>query len=140
MHSKQVTILVPNYKTLELTKICLRLIRKYTAKDDYKIIAIDNASEDESVVYLRSLPWIRLLERDISNDPRPGLSHSRALDLALEQTDTPYVLSIHTDTFVHHPQWLTYLLAQIDKSPDIGGVGSWKLEHKPFIKRVAKKI
>lgn len=140
MPSKPVTILVPNYKTLELTKICLRLIRKHTPQDAYKIIAIDNASNDASVEYLRSLPWITLLERDISDDPRPGLSHSRALDLALAQTDTPYVLSIHTDTFVHHPQWLSYLLTQIEKSPDIAGVGSWKLEHKPWLKRVAKNI
>jgi GT2 family glycosyltransferase len=138
----QVTILIPNYKTPELTKICCRLIRKYTPQSLYRVIAIDNASGEgeESLEYLRSLSWITLLERDISDDPRPGLSHSRALDLAVSQTATPYVLSIHTDTFTHHPEWLQYLIQEIEKSDQIGGVGSWKLEYKPFFKRLAKKI
>jgi GT2 family glycosyltransferase len=136
----KVTILIPNYKTPELTKICVRLIRQHTPSDLYKIIAIDNDSGDESLEYLRSLDGITLIERDISNDARPGLSHSNALDDAVKQVDTPYVLSIHTDTFVHHDEWLQYLINEIEKDDNIGGVGSWKLEVKPFIKRLAKKI
>ena len=41
-----VTILIPNYKTLELTKVCLRLIRKFTNLDQAKVIVIDNDSQD----------------------------------------------------------------------------------------------
>ncbi|PPC92474.1 MAG: glycosyltransferase, partial [Methylotenera sp.] len=53
-HSKKlVTILVPNYKTLEITKICMRLLRKYTNFDQVEVIAIDNNSQDASVEYLR---------------------------------------------------------------------------------------
>ena len=33
-------------------------------KEKIKVIAIDNKSDDESVEYLRSLPWITLIERD----------------------------------------------------------------------------
>ena len=110
-HSKkQVTILVPNYKTLEITKICMRLLRKYTNFDQVEVIAIDNNSQDASVEYLRSLPWIKLIERMPEADDTVPLSHSRALDLALAQVNTPYVLSIHTDTFVKRANWLDLLL------------------------------
>jgi GT2 family glycosyltransferase len=140
MSNPQVSILIPNYKTPDLTRICLRLIRKHTDLTRVQVIAIDNHSEDDSLTYLRSLDWITLLERPPAADDTPPLSHSRALDLALAQVNTPYVLSIHTDTFMHHPGWLDFLLSYIDGKNDVAGVGSWKLEDKPLYKRVLKRI
>lgn len=140
MRQPQITILVPNYKTLELTKLCLRLIRKHTDLQQAKVIVIDNDSQDASVDYLRSLSWIQLIERK----PIPGegsiSSHSRALDLGLEQVDTPYVISIHTDTLIKNNHWLSFLLAEIQKNPLNAGVGSWKLEFKPFWRRGLKSL
>lgn len=79
-----------------------------------------------------------MLER--SGEPREAapLSHSRALGLGLEHVDTPYVLSIHTDTLVCHPQWLSFLVAQIEKHPHIAAVGSWNLPEKWSIKQIEK--
>ncbi|HTM63998.1 MAG TPA: glycosyltransferase family 2 protein [Gammaproteobacteria bacterium] len=135
-----VTILVPNYKTLELTKLCLRLLRKFTDPEMAKVIVIDNDSQDESLDYLRSVKWISLIERKAVPGESPVVSHSRALDLGLECVTTPYVLSIHTDTLVKNSQWLHFLIKEILKRPTIAGVGSWKLESKPFWRRVLKNI
>lgn len=136
----KVSILVPNYKTLELTKLCLRLLRKYTDPNLAEVIVIDNDSQDVSTEYLRSLNWIKLLERPaVPNEP-PHLAHSRALDLALAQVATPYVLSIHTDTLVRNAQWLPYLLAKIDTHEHIAGIGSWKLENKPCLEYILKQV
>jgi hypothetical protein len=132
---KQVTILVPNYKTPEITRICMRLLRRYTDFSKAHVIAIDNASGDDSVEYLRNLPWIELIERQPSVDDTPPLSHSRALDLALERVQTPYVLSIHTDTFVRRSDWLDVLLAPFAADHNVAGVGSWKLETKTNLQR-----
>jgi hypothetical protein len=135
-----VSILIPNYKTPELTRLCLRLIRKHTDADKIRVIVIDNDSNDESLAYLRSLSWITLIERK----PIPGegaiSSHSRALDLGLEQVTTPYVLSIHTDTLIRNPLWLDFLLSHIGKRPTIGGVGSWKLEAKSLWQKTLKTV
>lgn len=133
-----VTIIVPNYKTLELTKLCLRLIRKYTDPGKAKVVVVDNDSQDDSLNYLRQLSWIELIERKAISGEGPVLSHSRALDVALDGVTTPFVLSVHTDTLVKHPQWLDFLIAQIQKRPTIAGVGSWKLESKPFWRRSLK--
>ena len=100
--NQPVSIILPNYKTPELTRLCLRSLRKYTPHDAIRIIAIDNASGDESADYLRSLGWIRLIERtpaDIDG-MAPALMHTTAMDLALKEVDTPFVLSFHTDTVV----------------------------------------
>ncbi len=140
MTTPQVTILIPNYKTLELTKLCLRLIRQYTDPGLAKVIVIDNDSDDESLDYLRTLKWIQLIERKQISHESPPLSHSRALDLALEQVTTPYVLSIHTDTLVRNNQWLPFLLKEIKRDKNVAGVGSWKLEAKPFHKHLFKIV
>ncbi|WP_126456888.1 glycosyltransferase family 2 protein [Sulfuriflexus mobilis] len=140
MSKPEVTILLPNYKTPEITKICLRLLRKYTDTSRIHVIAIDNASGDASLDYLRSLSWIELIERPNYEDESGPLSHSHALDEAMERVTTPYVLSMHTDTFVRRHDWLDFLLARIKADDNIAGVGSWKLEVKPWIKRVLKRI
>lgn len=140
MTTQQVTILIPNYKTVDLTKLCLRLIRKHTDLQLAKIIVIDNDSQDESLDYLRTLSWIQLIERKHIPGETPALSHSRALDLALTHVTTPYVLSIHTDTLVCNDQWLPHLLSYIKTNNNIAGVGSWKLESKPTWKIVLKQL
>jgi len=135
-----VSILIPHYKTLELTKLCLRSIKKYTDLKKAHVIVIDNDSGDESTVYLRTLKWITLIERDVILNESPPLAHARALDLGMESVETKYVLSIHTDTIVYHNKWLDFLLEELEKDENIAGVGSWKLEQKPAVKLLVKKI
>lgn len=124
----RVTVLVPNYRTPTLTKLCLRLLRKHTPRGEIAVIAIDNDSRDESLDYLRSLAWITLIERPRVEGERPWVAHAKALDLALARVDTPFVLSIHTDTLVRGRGWLDVLLRPLEADPGAAGVGSWKLE------------
>lgn len=140
MQQPLVTILVPHYKTLELTKLCLGLIKKYTDIGKAKVIVIDNDSQDESTRWLRAVDWIELIERPAVAGQAPVQAHSEALDLALARVTTPYVLSIHTDTLVKRRDWLEFLLSQIEGDDNRAGVGSWKLEAKPLYRRVAKQI
>ncbi|MCW8964754.1 MAG: glycosyltransferase [Gammaproteobacteria bacterium] len=142
MATPEVTVLIPNYRTPKITRLCLRILRKHTDPARIKVIAIDNGSgeDDESLQYLRTLDWIELIERQVVPGESPGASHVAALDMALERVTTPYVMSIHTDTFVLRDDWLDYLLNQIKKDDNIAGVGSWKLEVKPAWKLFLKKI
>jgi len=86
------------------------------------------------------LDWIYLIERPSQAGESGGMAHARALDQGLAQVDTPYVMSMHTDTFVHHPDWLDFLLREIEQHDKIAGVGSWKLERKPGFKRALKRL
>ncbi len=140
MQKPEVTIIVPNYKTADLTRLCLRSLRRHTDQKRVRVIAVDNNSQDASTEYLRSVEWIKLIERP----PVPGESgpqmHSRALDLALAEVDTPYFMVIHTDTFVINDLWLDFLINRLIASPKIAGIGSWKLESVPPWKRFGKAL
>lgn len=136
----ELTILIPHYKTLELSKLCLRSIKLFTDLDKVKVIVIDNDSNDQSLEYLRSINWIKLIERKDIADESPAKMHAKALDLGMEHVKTKYVLSIHTDTIVTSSEWLSFLFSRIKEADDIAGIGSWKLEHKPWFKSMAKRL
>lgn len=135
----EVSIIVPNYKTCELTKLCLRSLCKYTDRSRIKVIAVDNDSCDASLEYLRSLKWITLIERQPKGESGPEM-HAKALDEAMKSVDTAFVLVIHTDTIVTDPAWLDFLLNKIKSEPNIAAVGSWKLEYVPPVKIFFKKL
>jgi GT2 family glycosyltransferase len=136
----QVSILIPHFRTLDLTKLCLRSLRKQTDPAKIQVIVIDNGSKDASTEYLRGLSWVTLIEREPIPGESVAIAHSRALDLGLTKAVAPFVLSIHTDTIMTSPGWLEYLLSEIEQNPKIAGVGSWKLEFKPLHRRLAKKF
>lgn len=128
MQKPEVTIIVPNYKTADLTRLCLRSLRRHTNLERIRVIAVDNDSRDASTEYLRSVEWIKLIERPpVSGESGPQM-HARALDLALAEVDTPYFMVIHTDTIVINDLWLDFLINRLIASPKIAGIGSWKLE------------
>ncbi len=136
---KKISILIPQFRTLELTKLCLRLLKKNTDLSSAEVFVLDNDSADESLDYLRSLAWIHLLERHGIEQESGFESHAKALDLGLERVTTPYVLIIHTDTFFCSPEWMSYLCSKLEKNPNLAGVGSWKLETDGVLKRIGKK-
>ena len=134
-----VTVIIPNYKTAALTKLCLRSLRKYTDCSRIKVLVVDNDSQDESTEYLRSLSWITLIERKTGSESGPEM-HVKALDQAMGMVTTPLVLIMHTDTIVISPDWLDFLLSRMNRTPNTVGVGSWKLETVPPLKIFFKRI
>jgi glycosyltransferase involved in cell wall biosynthesis len=120
------TICVVNYKTLEFTRLCLRSIRKFT-KYPYEVIVVDNDSQDESLEYLRSLRWIRLIERR-DGELRGGLAHGVGLNLGLENCNTEFFVSMHSDTIVKKDNWLGELVSYFGDDENVACVGSGKIE------------
>ena len=133
------TIIIPNYKTPELTKLCLRSLRKHTDLGRARIVVVDNDSADASLEYLRSLKWITLVERKTAGESGPEM-HARALDEALKLVDTPFFAVMHTDTIVGSDKWLDYLLGAFDGAPKLAGVGSWKLEKSSKLKYYGQRL
>ncbi|OHB57828.1 MAG: hypothetical protein A2173_07025 [Planctomycetes bacterium RBG_13_44_8b] len=132
------TICIVNYKTLDLTRLCLRSIRKFT-KYPYEVIVIDNDSQDDSLEYLKSLKWIRLIERKDKRDPVGGYAHAAGLDLGLANCNTEFFVSMHSDTFVQKKNWLTTLINYFDNNESTACVGSGKLELIPKWRVLLKK-
>jgi glycosyltransferase involved in cell wall biosynthesis len=124
------TICVVNYKTLDLTRLCLRSIRKFT-KYPYEVIVIDNDSQDDSLGYLKRLGWIRLIERQDSNNRGGGYAHAAGLDLGLANCDTEFFVSMHSDTIVQKENWLRDLTRHFGNDENVACVGSGKIELIP---------
>jgi len=134
------TICIVNYKTLELTRLCLRSIRKFT-KYPYEVIVVDNDSKDDSVDYLRSLEWIRLLERQHEpGRPRGSYDESSALDIGLANCNTEFYVVMHSDTIVKKTGWLGSLIDRFSNDLNIASVGSGKIELEPRWRIILKKL
>jgi len=126
----KVTICIVNYKTEELTRLCLRSIRKYTSYP-YEVTVVDNGSGDSSLNYLRAVPWIRLIERSGEVFNCGSSAYGTGLDRGLEGCKTEFFMTMHSDTFVHRKDWLTELIEVIEQSPVKACVGGGKLDLKP---------
>ncbi|MFC1739007.1 glycosyltransferase family 2 protein [Planctomycetota bacterium] len=133
------TICIVNYKTPDFIKLCLRSIRKFT-KYPYEVIVVDNDSRDESLEYLKRLEWIRLLERkDKTNDSSGGYAHGAGLDLGLQNCNTEFFISMHSDVFIQRQSWLTELISYFKNDTNVACVGSGKIELTPTWRELLKK-
>ena len=122
-----VSIIVPHFQTPELAKLCLRSIRKYTTDIDYEVIVVDNASKDiASKEYLRSVNWIRLIERT-GEIATGSIAHREAVAIGFEAARAPFVLTVHTDTIPIRSDWLQFHLSPMLADHNIAAIGTDKL-------------
>ena len=57
---KKVTIVIPNYNGKRFLDDCLSSLERQTSKD-FETLVIDNASQDDSVSYIREhYPWVKI--------------------------------------------------------------------------------
>lgn len=122
-----VSIIVPHYQTPELVKLCLRSIRRFTLDTPFEVIVVDNESKDgASLEYLRSVAWIKLIER---RGPMATASaaHREAVEVGIDAAQAPYLLTIHTDTIPIREDWLSYHLQPMLDDPEIAAIGTDKL-------------
>jgi hypothetical protein len=102
---------------------------------------VDNDSNDDSVEYLRSLKWIRLIERGHQpGQPRGSHDHSAALELGLSCCNTEFYVVMHSDTFVKRHNWLTELISYFSDDEKIACVGSGKIELTPQWLAILRKL
>ena len=124
----KITVCIPHWQVLDYARICLRSIRKHSRKYDLEVIVVDNGSKDSSLDYLRSLDWIRLIERP--NESRANWPHNcfSALDVGAQQGTGEFLVTMHTDVFVNSDCWLDPFLEEMANSDSIGAAGAWKLD------------
>jgi len=118
-----VSLVIVNYKTLALTKMCLDLLHKTVVRHGIALWVVDNYSADESSEYLRSLDWIHLIERTNDGPEEGHIAHGKALDRVLERTDSDYLFLLHTDTFVFDDSIFSMMLERCLNRPDLAAVG-----------------
>lgn len=117
-----------NYKTLDLTKICLDLLKSHFDNGHLdpkkvEVWVVDNDSKDASTEYLRSLDWIHLIERPSTKKEVGFEAHGEGLNLILENVRTDYLFLIHTDTFVYNVEVFALMLTRMLQGEKVAAVG-----------------
>lgn len=135
-----VSICIPHWQVRELITPCLRAIRKFTQNIPIEVIVVDNGSQDESLPYLRSLSWIKLIERGRQTPENWVEAFMTALDLGFDNSCGKYFVIMHTDTLIKHPLWLDRLIRPMENDPKCAAVGAWKLELRHPLYEFTKKI
>ncbi|MDP1510154.1 glycosyltransferase family 2 protein [Paenibacillus ottowii] len=112
-----VSILVVNYNTCQLTLDCLQSVYASKTQYRYEVIVIDNHSNDGSVEAIRAAyPEITL----IANKDNTGFA--KANNQGMEVASGRYVLLLNSDTLVQ-PDTLDTMIQFMDTHPKIGASG-----------------
>ncbi|WP_068783735.1 glycosyltransferase family 2 protein [Paenibacillus phocaensis] len=111
------SILIVNYNTRQLTLDCLRSVYDAETVYSYEVIVVDNASADGSVEAIRSeYPNVVL----IANQDNTGFAKANNQGMAVAQGR--YVLLLNSDTVVQ-PDTFQTMVSYMDAHPDLGAAG-----------------
>ncbi len=136
----QITICIPHWQVRGLMTLCLRSIRKHSQKYNLEIIVVDNGSRDASLDYLRSLSWIRLIERPHESFANWPENVFTAWDHALPLARGEFFVTMHSDVLVKRDDWLDPFLREIAAGPLVAGVGGWKLTLESPLYALQKQV
>lgn len=90
-----ISIIIINYNTFELTSQCIRSIYQHTEGIDYEIIVVDNASvECNPDTFLVEFPAIKLLKSEINRGFAGGNN------LGIKEARGAYILLLNSDTYL----------------------------------------
>lgn len=89
-----VSIIIVNYNTLELTKNCIRSIKENTIDCTYEIILVDNASTDGSVEYFSKKDYIRFFSQS------ENLGFGKANNIGIRAALGKYVFLLNSDAYL----------------------------------------
>ncbi|MGL4772752.1 MAG: glycosyltransferase [Clostridium sp.] len=114
---KFTSIVILTYNQLECTKLCIESIRKFTPKDSYEIIVVDNKSTDDTVEWLKEQEDLVLILNENNNGFPVGCNQG------IQISKGESILLLNNDTIVT-PNWLNNLNKALYSDDKIGAVGA----------------
>lgn len=117
-------IIILTYNNVAFSKDCIESIRKYTDKNTYEIIVVDNNSTDETREWLLDQTDIKLQ----LNDKNEGFPRGCNIGIRMAAPDDD-ILLLNNDTIVT-PRWLENLQKCLYSSEDIGAAGAVSGHHE----------
>ncbi len=112
-----VSIIILNYNGFEDLRLCIDSISRNTP-EPFEIIVFDNASTDNSLPYLRTLPGVLLVESQVNL----GCPAGRAEAMTYIHPESRYIIFLDNDTIVTKG-WTTKFIAHAGRDSSIGMMG-----------------
>ncbi|MBA3609755.1 MAG: glycosyltransferase, partial [Chthoniobacterales bacterium] len=115
--TRRISIIIATRDRIDLLSRCIESITAKTSYPNYEIIVVDNESKsDEAKEYFRNFEH-RLLH---FHGP---FNFSALNNLAVEQTNAPWLLFLNNDVEVIESEWLTVMAEHVQR-PEVGAVGA----------------
>lgn len=116
----KVSIIIPTKDHVDLLKKCINSIKKYTDKDLYEIIIINNNSvKQETFTYLNNISKqdnIRIIN---NNEP---FNYSKLNNIGIKSANYNFILFLNNDIEITTNNWLVKMVG-FARQPHIGAVG-----------------
>ncbi len=117
------SVAIINYNSRDQLRLCLDTLPEVVRGEPYRVLVIDNASSDGSSTMVTRRYGKRF--EVIAN--KANLGFGRAVNQALEKTDTPYLLVLNADIEVQEGA-LESLLDFMERTPDAAVAGGQLLD------------
>jgi len=116
-YDSDVSIIIVNYNTRQLTLDCLASVYKSITSYQYELIVVDNASHDGTVEAIRdTYPEVRLIAN------RDNTGFAVANNQGMEIAKGRYILLLNSDTVVKKDT-LDIMIEFMDSHPEMGASG-----------------
>ncbi|MFA6988621.1 MAG: glycosyltransferase family 2 protein [Candidatus Gastranaerophilaceae bacterium] len=114
-----VSIILVNYNTKELTRDCINSVYEKTQGLEYDIWVVDNASSEGSVQMIKNeFPAVKLIENS------DNIGFGRANNLAIKQSEAKYCFLLNTDTIlVNNAVKILFDFMEKPENQCVGGCG-----------------
>ncbi|MEK3854461.1 glycosyltransferase family 2 protein [Cytobacillus sp. FSL H8-0458] len=128
-----ISIIILTHNGLRYTKQCIESISTHT-KENYELIFIDNASQDQTLDFLHSIPNATVIANSINRGFPAGCNQG------FSAANGDYIVILNNDTIVTKG-WLTGLIRwlEIDETIGIAGPRSNYVLKEQAVSRVAYK-
>lgn len=114
-----ISVIIVNYNTRDITKQCLDSIYKWTNDVMFEVIVVDNDSNDGSKEMLESYPNIKYIQSGAN------LGFGKANNLGYQHSSGKYILLLNSDTYLLNNA-LKAFVDEFDLLPkNIGCIGGW---------------
>jgi GT2 family glycosyltransferase len=125
MENRLCAIIILNFNGKEYLKNCLNSIKKNTRYKNYKIVVVDNGSQDKSQKMMKSkFKWVDLIENKINRGFSRG--NNDGIKYSIKKYNPKYFYLLNNDTLVEK-NWLVESIKTMEKSKNTGIVGSKQL-------------
>jgi GT2 family glycosyltransferase/Tfp pilus assembly protein PilF len=116
----EVSIVIPTFNKVELTRHCLAAIQQHTPAGRYEVIVVDNGSTDGTGDFLKVEEAEDRLRTVVNAE---NLGFAQACNQGVQAARGEYVLFLNNDTEVQ-AGWLDPLISLADEDANIAAVGS----------------
>jgi hypothetical protein len=129
------SLIVPYFKTPEVTRLCLYSIFKFS-QGNPEVIVVDNAPDSPESAMLKEFPDIKLIKN--RTELRGSAANFEALDIGLQHASHDLVGLIHSDTIFLHDGWDLECFGRLE-SKKLAVLSTFEREANP-LRPLRKKI